>query len=131
MGRAYTPAQWDAWTAKMKAAHGNGNGHGRSLSIEALRMVDAVGAYGRYTPAVRRWEHVTRPAPPATDDDGRLAVTFVEWMMGMPAGWVTDLDLTRAQMLRLLGNSVVPQQAAHAVGVMLTERARALMGVTV
>lgn len=39
MGRAYTPETWDAWTERMKAAHGNGNGHGASLHIEALRML--------------------------------------------------------------------------------------------
>lgn len=39
MGASYTPETWDAWTAKMQAAHGNGNGHGKSLSIEALRLL--------------------------------------------------------------------------------------------
>lgn len=41
---------------------------------------------------------------------------FVEWMMGLPSGWVTDphLDVSRTQQLRMLGNAVVPQQAALA-----------------
>jgi DNA (cytosine-5)-methyltransferase 1 len=38
MGRGKTPEDWDAWTDKMKAAHGNGNGHGKSLEIEAARI---------------------------------------------------------------------------------------------
>ena len=38
MGAAYTPDEWDQWTAKMKAAHRNGNGHGKSLAIEAQRL---------------------------------------------------------------------------------------------
>lgn len=38
MGKAYTPEEWDAWTERMKAAHGNGNGHGKSLEIEAARL---------------------------------------------------------------------------------------------
>lgn len=38
MGAAYTPDQWDAWTARMKAAHNNGNGHGPSLNIKAQRI---------------------------------------------------------------------------------------------
>lgn len=38
MGAAYTPATWDAWTDRMKTEHGNGNGHGKSLTIEALRL---------------------------------------------------------------------------------------------
>lgn len=37
-------------------------------------------------------------------------------MMGLPEGHVTDLDLSRAQMLHILGNGVVPQQAAYAIG---------------
>lgn len=38
MGAAYTPEAWDEWTARMKAAHNNGNGHGASLNIEAQRL---------------------------------------------------------------------------------------------
>jgi DNA (cytosine-5)-methyltransferase 1 len=41
-------------------------------------------------------------------------------MMGLPAGWVTDVPgVTRNDALRLLGNGVVPQQAAAAVGELL------------
>lgn len=38
-------------------------------------------------------------------------------MMGLPEGHVTgpDLDLSREHQLRMLGNGVVPQQAARAV----------------
>jgi DNA (cytosine-5)-methyltransferase 1 len=35
-------------------------------------------------------------------------------MMGVPAGWVTDTDTTRAEQLKMLGNGVVPQQATYA-----------------
>ncbi len=45
MGRAYTPEEWDAWTERMKAAHGNGNGHGASLHVEALRMLPTPQAH--------------------------------------------------------------------------------------
>lgn len=38
MGRGKTPQQWDEWTAKMQASHSNGNGHGKSLEIEAQRL---------------------------------------------------------------------------------------------
>ena len=42
-------------------------------------------------------------------------------MMGLPDGHVTgpDLDLPREHQLRLLGNGVVPQQAALAVGTLI------------
>lgn len=39
MGAGKTVEEWDAWTARMKAEHGNGNGHGPSLSIEAQRLL--------------------------------------------------------------------------------------------
>lgn len=36
--------------------------------------------------------------------------------MGLPAGWVTDVPgLTRNDQLKMLGNGVVPQQAAAAL----------------
>jgi DNA (cytosine-5)-methyltransferase 1 len=50
----------------------------------------------------------------------RLAPRFVEWLMGLPAGWVTAVPgLSRADQLKALGNGVVPQQAAHAVALLL------------
>jgi len=48
-------------------------------------------------------------------DQDRLNVKFVEYMMGLNPGWVTDLPFSRAQQLRMLGNGVVPQQAYHAL----------------
>lgn len=41
--------------------------------------------------------------------------------MGLAEGWVTDLSLPRTAQLRALGNGVVPQQAAHAVALLLTD----------
>lgn len=37
MGAGKTVEQWDSWTARMRQEHRNGNGHGKSLAIEALR----------------------------------------------------------------------------------------------
>ncbi|MCP3758191.1 DNA cytosine methyltransferase [Streptomyces sp. TBY4] len=73
--------------------------------------------WGRFAPAVRRWEAATgRTAPGATDDRNRLSPLFVEWLMGLEAGWVTDVpDLSRTQQLHALGNGVVPQQAEAAI----------------
>ena len=40
--------------------------------------------------------------------------------MCLPDGWVTDVPgLTRRQQLTMLGNGVVPPQAAYALGDML------------
>lgn len=80
--------------------------------------------FGDYAPAIARWEQVTgRAAPPPSTPSRRaggklqLSARFVEWMMGLPDGHVTgpDLGLPREHQLRLLGNGVVPQQAALAV----------------
>lgn len=81
--------------------------------------------WGQYELAVRRWERVTRRVAPApTNPDGknkghRLSSRFVEWMMGLPEGHVTDVGLTRNQQLKALGNGVVPQQAELAVKTLL------------
>ncbi|WP_440581325.1 DNA cytosine methyltransferase [Streptomyces sp. PT19] len=78
-----------------------------------------------YGPAIRRWEHVTgRPAPcptePGARGNRRLAPAFAEWMMGLPAGWVTAVPgIPRKEQLKILGNGVVPQQAHHAYGLLL------------
>lgn len=90
---------------------------------------DRAVTWGDYEPAIRRWEHVTaRPAPrptePGTRGGERLSPAFVEWLMGLPAGWVTDIDITRNEKLKALGNGVVPQQCALAVRTLLQLEAR-------
>jgi hypothetical protein len=39
MGAGKDPQAWDEWTQRMREAHGNGNGHGKSLEQEALKML--------------------------------------------------------------------------------------------
>ena len=56
-----------------------------------------------------------RAAPAPVDDKRRLSPEFVEWMMGYPAGWCTDVLDRRTDALRCLGNAVVPQQARLAL----------------
>ena len=85
--------------------------------------------WGKYGPAIRRWENVLgRPAPAPTQPSPRtgkpqLAPRFVEWMMGWPDGWVTDPALwadmkpsaARNAQLKIGGNGVVTLQAAYAL----------------
>lgn len=77
--------------------------------------------WGAYAPAVNRWQHVLGRAAPAPTEPGRngnarLSPRFVEWLMGLPEGWVTGVPgVSRNDALRLLGNGVVPQQAAAAL----------------
>lgn len=47
MGEGKTPEAWDTWTDSMRAKHGNGNGHGRSLAIEAQRLLPTPSATNR------------------------------------------------------------------------------------
>ena len=42
MGRNKTVEEWEAWTGKMRSLHGNGNGHGASLEIEAQKLTGPV-----------------------------------------------------------------------------------------
>lgn len=39
MGANYTPQEWEAWKARQKATHANGNGHGASLTQEAISLL--------------------------------------------------------------------------------------------
>jgi len=87
---------------------------------EARRL----SCFGAYEPAIRRWEQrLGRVAPPPTDEKG-VSTWFVEWMMGLPSGWVCDMGLSRTQELKMLGNGVVPQQAAAAYGWLLEQTGR-------
>lgn len=74
-------------------------------------------SWGRYAPAIHRWEQVTgRAAPAPVDENGRLAPPFVEWMQGLDEGHVTGVPgLSRRAMLKALGNGVVSVQAAAAL----------------
>ena len=63
--------------------------------------------WGKFEPAIRRWEEVLgRPAPAPTKPDGkdnghRLSSLFTEWLMGLPEGWITGLGLKRNDELKL------------------------------
>lgn len=82
------------------------------------------GSWGPYAAAIDRWAQVTGMEPPSPVEPGRngksrLSPRFVEWMQGLPAGWVTDVPgLSRNAKLKILGNGVVPQQAALALRVL-------------
>jgi hypothetical protein len=44
MGSNYTPEEWEAWKLKQKETHSNGNGHGASLTQEALLIGASIQA---------------------------------------------------------------------------------------
>jgi DNA (cytosine-5)-methyltransferase 1 len=93
-------------------------GHSRQLIDYAL--LNGTAQWSKYAPAIARWEELTRPAPSPTEPNRngkpRLNAAFPEWMMGWPAGWVTDVPgVSRNDALRIVGNGVCPQQAAYAL----------------
>lgn len=77
--------------------------------------------WGRFRPAINRWAAIMgRPAPAGltVGPHGGLVTSaeFMEWVMGLPPGWVTGVPgLSEEQQRRLLGNGVVPHQAAMAL----------------
>lgn len=82
------------------------------------------------TRALEHWEKVTGeryPYPlyslPTHTDGGRLSIGFVEWMMGLPIGYVStpSLHLSHDDRMELLYTGTVPLQAAHAVAVGLKQ----------
>lgn len=84
--------------------------------------------WGDYGPAILRWEAIIgRLHPWPTDDRGRLAPEFSEWMQGLAAGHVTAVPAPpgmsapalRNARLKALGNGVVPLQSAVAVRLLL------------
>jgi DNA (cytosine-5)-methyltransferase 1 len=104
-----------------RATDGTKGGPNQRGTSGDLMLPSAVQPYrwGRYGPAIARWERATGcPAPDPTEvgtrGAQRLSPRFVEWLMGLPAGHVTD-HAPRNAALRILGNGVVPQQAARAV----------------
>ena len=98
-----------------------------SPDLAATTLHFPAGRWGKYGPAVERWEKLTRPAPAPTEPNKngnpRLTSRFSEWLLGWPEGWVTDpeIGIARTGQLRLIGNGVVPQQAATALVMLLRD----------
>jgi len=90
-------------------------GHASRPDMPELSEID----WGKYAPAIRRWElTLDRNAPDPVvmrSDKRRLNPRFVEWMMGLPDGWVTGHGLSAAKELKMLGNGIVPLQAYAAI----------------
>jgi len=129
------------------ASDGNGGGPNRNRKTSGenwhhnVQLIDLgiepVSAWGKYEPAIRRWEALTRPAPPPTEPNTkgnpRLSARFAEWMMGWPDGWVTDLvnllparkrptgTISRNDALRIIGNGCVPAQLMRALSGLFAE----------
>jgi DNA (cytosine-5)-methyltransferase 1 len=97
---------------------------GHHVQLLDMGMASAE-TWGKYAPAIARWESLTRPAPAPTEPNKngnpRLSAAFSEWLMGWPDGWVTDPDIgiSRNDQLRIVGNGVCTQQAIAALRYLL------------
>ena len=115
-----------------QATNATASSPGYGPNLHEVATSSDITHFGPYAAAIARWEQITgRAAPPPSTPSRRpggkpqLSTRFVEWLMGLPDGHVTgeDLALPREHQLRLLGNGVVPQQAALAVGILVNEGA--------
>jgi len=107
-------------TAMDSRSSGGNPGHHRNAWHLTDATVRQPARWGEYEPAIRRWESVTRPAPEPTKlnskGNPKLSDEFDEWLMGYPAGWITEVPgATWNETLKACGNGVVPQQGAAAV----------------
>ena len=98
----------------------------KSTHLGTIASLEQTSHWGKYEPAIRRWEQVTgQPAPAPTEPNKngnpRLSAEFSSWLMGWPPGWVTDpaIGISRNDQLRCVGNGVVSLQAAAAIRYLL------------
>jgi DNA (cytosine-5)-methyltransferase 1 len=127
-GRRLGPANLDSAPANPVSlgCDGRSRAQGRQEGAGTPTQGPSEGTrWGKYEPAVRRWERIHGPAPRPTEPSGRngkrrLSPEFESWMMGLPPGWITGVEgLTWGDQVKAAGNGVVPQQAAAALRDML------------
>jgi len=116
-------------TVQVDDAKNTGHNQERRTTLASeVWLAETTTNWGKFTQAIHRWENITRPAPAPTKPDGkdgnhRLSAEFTEWMMGLPAGWITsdEIGLRRNDALKACGNGVVPQQAELALRILLED----------
>jgi DNA (cytosine-5)-methyltransferase 1 len=127
-----TPAVADSRNARNATAN-RSPGQEHHHAGWTLSDVAHAERWGMYASAIARHEQVLgRPAPEPTQISARngkpqLSARFVEWMMMLPEGWVTDVPnlvdsprkSVRNAQLSLLGDGVVPAQGATAFAFLL------------
>lgn len=114
-----TPAAADG-SRGQDLARANRDGSGGDDLVTLVVKADRAQQWGKYVDAITRWESIVGRAPSPTEPNRngnpRLNPAFSEWMMGWPAGWVTEVPgISRNDQLRIIGNGVVPLQAEAAL----------------
>lgn len=102
-----------------RATNGTKGGPNQRDSSGDLMLPSAVVRTSLGASSNRRFDSGNEPSDVPLPDQLSLSPPFVEWMMGLPAGHVTDINIARNEKLKILGNGVVPQQAAYAVSALL------------
>lgn len=122
-----TPQTVDGATGHFETPASERRAEGHQVGLSHIGA-DVGQDWREYGPAIHRWESVTGRAAPAPTEIGakgqpRLAPAFVEWMMGLPLGHVTDpaIGITRNEQLKALGNGVVWQQSAAATAALVQD----------
>lgn len=127
------PAVNGAYLAADRCAHPlwpTPSAYDTKLDVHAYRWMRDDTDDKAETSALEHWESVTgerypypMDIPSSRDDAFHISMSFVEWMMGLPVGYVghPDIDLDRDERMGLLYSGTVPLQAAHAVATGLTQ----------
>ena len=104
MGERKSVEEWDDWTEAMKDRHGNGNGHGRSLSIEARRWP---------TPTV---QDASNDAGPSQWTRNSVPLNVAVKMWPTPKGSPSGLDYARANREGSGGDDLATSVARDTLG---------------
>lgn len=103
-----TPTATDAKGSRRRSAATDQWESNDGVTLTDVAYTDT---FGRYAAAIERHAAAVGTDPPPPTVDGRLSPRFVEWMLALDAGWVTDVDVPRTAQLRILGNGVAPIHA--------------------
>lgn len=105
-----TPTVSDTFTGNLKSTQQK-PGSMHSVTLPQAAQMD----WAQFEPAIQRWESVMGRTAPDPLIGEKLNPAFTEWMMGLPEGWITDIEISWSQQIKACGNGVVPQQAKEAL----------------
>ena len=119
-GLPHQRSRWFAVATTPDTDHPGRSQQCRTIPVEEKQSSSERGGsagWGPYAAAVESAEQLFGPAPDPLIED-RLNPRLVEWVMGFPPGWTTDVIPRRTHSIRLLGNSVCPPQASLALALL-------------
>lgn len=105
-----TPTASDTFTGNLKSSQQK-PGSMHSVTLPQAAKMD----WAQFEQAIRTWESVIGREAPVPLIKEKLNPAFTEWMMGLPEGWITEIEISWSQQIKACGNGVVPQQAKEAL----------------